>query len=185
MLTIHSHVVVECQQRQSSNGVYWSAGESSLTMPTAGAAAMPERTCSPAATDQNEQWCCPPGVCRRSIARRALVFRGRSSVPARRAVSIGVAARPFPGRGAVGRCADRCATWWPRVGVTRRLPLHTSSRVRRPFRNHPSEFHPLSTEQPSPPWSLPYFAHYLPRPVQLTTATASAATDSVTTPFVR
>lgn len=63
--------------------------------------AMRERTCSLAVADQNEeseQSCCLPRVCYRSIARRALVFRGCSVVPARRAVSIGAAARPFLGR---------------------------------------------------------------------------------------
>lgn len=88
---------------------------------------------------QQQRPCCPSGVCRRSIARRASVFRGCSAaVPAgcidrragrwRRALFTGARTRDARG----GR-ADRRAVWRPsrRRGVTLRLPPHT------PSGNHP------------------------------------------------
>lgn len=97
--------------------------------------------------------CCPSGVCRQSIARRASVFRGCSEQygsPGGLYRSRGGGA-PFS-RGVnsdAGRVAgtDCHATYRPRTGVTRRL-LRA-----RPLRNHPSEIfsHPSSRIALSPP----------------------------------
>lgn len=111
---------------------------------------------------QRQQWpCCLSGVCRRSITRRASVFRGcseRAAVPAG-CIDRGVATRPFHRRAGHGTRMEGGSTGTPSGGpyravharrVTRRLTPRTQTHTSR----HPSEIVPTREKSSPPPCVL-------------------------------